>query len=35
VLVHGRLDLSAPVDIPWRLARAWPDNAIRRFATRR
>jgi proline iminopeptidase len=24
VLIHGRLDISAPPDIPWRLARHWP-----------
>jgi proline iminopeptidase len=24
VLVHGRLDVSSPLDVPWRLARAWP-----------
>jgi proline iminopeptidase len=23
VLVHGRLDVSSPLDIPWRLAAAW------------
>jgi proline iminopeptidase len=23
VLVHGRLDVSSPVDVPWELARAW------------
>src|SRR5579872_857973 len=28
VLVHGRLDLSAPVDVPWRLARAWPGAEL-------
>lgn len=25
VLVHGRLDLSSPLDTAWLLARAWPD----------
>jgi proline iminopeptidase len=25
VLVHGRLDLGSPPDVPWLLARAWPD----------
>jgi proline iminopeptidase len=24
VLIHGRLDISAPPDIPWRLAQRWP-----------
>jgi proline iminopeptidase len=24
VLIHGRLDLSCPVDTAWQLARAWP-----------
>ena len=24
VLVHGRLDVSSPPDIPWELARRWP-----------
>jgi proline iminopeptidase len=28
VLVHGLLDLSGPVDVPWRLARAWPDAEL-------
>jgi proline iminopeptidase len=23
VLVHGRMDLSAPLDVPWRLAQSW------------
>ena len=23
-LIHGRLDLSAPLDTAWELARAWP-----------
>lgn len=25
VLIHGRLDIGSPVDVPWLLARAWPD----------
>jgi proline iminopeptidase len=25
VLMHGRLDLSSPLDTAWELARAWPD----------
>ena len=28
VLVHGRLDVSAPVDVPWRLARAWEGSEL-------
>ena len=24
VLIHGRLDISAPPDIPWQLAQRWP-----------
>lgn len=28
VLVHGSLDLSSPVDIPWSLAQAWPDAEL-------
>ncbi|MGQ0840878.1 prolyl aminopeptidase [Actinokineospora sp.] len=25
ILLHGRLDLSGPLDTAWELARAWPD----------
>ncbi|MEV1331439.1 prolyl aminopeptidase [Micromonospora costi] len=28
VLVHGRLDVSSPADIPWQLARSWPDARL-------
>lgn len=28
VLVHGRLDLSGPVDTAWELARAWPEAEL-------
>ena len=28
VLVHGRLDISAPVETAWQLARAWPDAEL-------
>ncbi|MFI6457409.1 hypothetical protein ACIBF6_38365 [Streptosporangium amethystogenes] len=28
VLVHGRLDLSGPLDTPWQLAQAWPDARL-------
>jgi len=29
VLIHGRLDLSAPVRTAWELAQAWPDADLR------
>jgi proline iminopeptidase len=28
VLIHGRLDLSSPLDSAWRLTRAWPDAEL-------
>jgi proline iminopeptidase len=28
VLIHGRLDLSAPLDTAWELAQAWPDARL-------
>jgi proline iminopeptidase len=28
VLVHGRMDVSSPADVPWRLAQAWPDAEL-------
>jgi proline iminopeptidase len=28
VLIHGRLDMGAPVAIAWELARAWPDARL-------
>lgn len=28
VLIHGRLDLSGPLDTAWELARAWPDAKL-------
>ncbi|MFD8233323.1 prolyl aminopeptidase [Streptomyces sp. NPDC059696] len=28
VLVHGRMDISSPVDVAWHLARAWPDAEL-------
>jgi proline iminopeptidase len=28
VLIHGRLDLSSPLDTAWHLARAWPDAEL-------
>jgi proline iminopeptidase len=27
-LIHGRLDLSSPPDIPWQLAQAWPEAQL-------
>ncbi|HSL59966.1 MAG TPA: alpha/beta fold hydrolase [Acidimicrobiales bacterium] len=27
-LVHGRLDVSSPLDAPWRLHRAWPGSEL-------
>ena len=28
VLVHGRFDIGGPPDVPWLLARAWPDAEL-------
>lgn len=28
VLVHGRIDLSGPLDIAWHLAQAWPRSRL-------
>ncbi len=28
VLIHGRLDLGAPLETPWLLDRAWPDAEL-------
>lgn len=28
VLIHGRLDVSSPLDIPWQLAQAWTDAEL-------
>jgi proline iminopeptidase len=28
VLVHGRLDVSSPLDIPWALARSWDGSEL-------
>jgi len=28
VLVHGRLDISGPPDIPWQIAKMWPDAEL-------
>jgi len=28
VLSHGRLDVSSPLDSPWRIHRAWPGSEL-------
>jgi proline iminopeptidase len=28
VLIHGRLDISSPVETAWRMAQAWPDAEL-------
>jgi proline iminopeptidase len=28
VLVHGRIDLSSPLDIAWQLSDAWADSEL-------
>jgi proline iminopeptidase len=28
VLIHGRIDLSSPMDIPWQLAQRWPGSEL-------
>jgi proline iminopeptidase len=28
VLVHGRMDLSSPLDVPWQLSHAWPGSKL-------
>ncbi|TCO46335.1 hypothetical protein EV646_107360 [Kribbella antiqua] len=28
MLIHGRLDISSPADIAWRMAQAWPDAEL-------
>jgi proline iminopeptidase len=28
VLVHGRFDVSGPLDTAWRLHRAWPGSEL-------
>jgi proline iminopeptidase len=28
VLIHGRLDLSSPLDVPWQLSRGWPGSKL-------
>jgi proline iminopeptidase len=27
-MIHGRLDISGPLDVPWQLSRAWPDSEL-------
>src|SRR5262249_48756589 len=27
-LIHGRLDLSSPLDAPWRIHQAWPGSEL-------
>jgi proline iminopeptidase len=28
VLIHGRRDVSSPLDVPWALAAAWPESEL-------
>lgn len=28
VLIHGRLDVSSPLDAPWRIQQAWPGSRL-------
>src|SRR2546426_900397 len=28
VLIHGRIDLSSPIDIPWQLGQRWPSSEL-------
>jgi proline iminopeptidase len=28
VLIHGRFDVSSPLDTAWRLHRAWPGSEL-------
>lgn len=28
VLIHGRLDLGGPLDVPWELTKSWPDARL-------
>lgn len=32
VLVHGRLDLGGPADVPWLVATAWPEVSFNSLA---
>jgi proline iminopeptidase len=33
VLVHGRLDLGGPADVPWLIAAEWPNAELHFVAT--
>ena len=28
ILIHGRLDLSSPLDVPWQISQAWPGSEL-------
>jgi len=28
VMVHGRLEVSSPLDVPWQLSKAWPGSQL-------
>jgi proline iminopeptidase len=28
VLVHGRMDISSPLDVPWQLSHVWPGSEL-------
>jgi proline iminopeptidase len=28
ILIHGRIDLSSPLDVPWLLSQAWPGSEL-------
>jgi proline iminopeptidase len=28
VLIHGRLDVSSPLDMAWKLHKAWPNSDL-------
>jgi proline iminopeptidase len=28
VLIHGKLDVSSPIDIPWEISKAWPGSRL-------
>jgi proline iminopeptidase len=28
VLIHGRLDVSSPLDVAWQLSRVWPGSRL-------